>query len=48
MDLFGGELEFWREAGAGTEAVLTVPGEVAYDASQGGRSWLFLKKRAGG
>ena len=27
---FGGKLEFWSEAGAGTEAVLTVPAAVAY------------------
>ena len=29
-DRFGGKLEFWSEAGAGTEAVLTVPAAAAY------------------
>jgi signal transduction histidine kinase/ligand-binding sensor domain-containing protein len=43
---FGGKLEFWSDAGAGTEAVLTVPGAAAYGASKGGRlSFLRRKKR---
>ena len=41
---FGSKLEFWSEAGAGTEAVLTVPGAVAYGASYGGR-FSFLRRK---
>jgi len=41
---FGGKLEFWSEAGAGTEAVLTVPGAVAYGASNSGR-FSFLRRK---
>jgi signal transduction histidine kinase/ligand-binding sensor domain-containing protein len=41
---FGGKLEFWSEAGAGTEAVLTVPGAVAYGSSHGGR-FAFLRRK---
>jgi signal transduction histidine kinase/ligand-binding sensor domain-containing protein len=41
---FGGKLDFWSEAGAGTEAVLTVPGAVAYAASNGGR-FAFLRRK---
>ena len=37
-DRFGGKLEFWSEAGAGTEAVLTVPAAAAY----GGLQWRPL------
>jgi signal transduction histidine kinase/ligand-binding sensor domain-containing protein len=44
---FAGTLEFWSEAGAGTEAVLTVPGAVAYGASNGGRFWFLRRKKAG-
>jgi len=44
---FGGKLEFWSEAGAGTEAVLTVPGAVAYGASNGGRFSFLRRKKAG-
>lgn len=41
----GGKLEFWSEAGAGTEAVLTVPAAVAYATSRsGGFSFLRRKK----
>ena len=43
-DRFGGKLEFWSEAGAGTEAVLTVPAAVAYGASNGGR-FQFLRRK---
>jgi signal transduction histidine kinase len=43
-DRFGGKLEFWSEAGAGTEAVLTVPGAAAYAASNGGR-FAFLRRK---
>jgi len=41
---FGGKLDFWSEAGAGTEAVLTVPGAVAYGGSNGGR-FAFLRRK---
>ena len=43
-DRFGGKLEFWSEAGAGTEAVLTVPAAVAYGASNGGRVFVPPEK----
>ena len=36
---FGGKLEFWSEAGAGTEAVLTVPAAAAYANSNRSASW---------
>jgi signal transduction histidine kinase len=41
---FGGKLDFWSEAGAGTEAVLTVPAAVAYGPSNGGR-FSFLRRK---
>jgi signal transduction histidine kinase len=41
---FGGKLEFWSEAGAGTEAVLTVPAAAAYGASNGG-PFSFLRRK---
>jgi signal transduction histidine kinase len=44
---FGGKLEFWSEAGAGTEAVLTVPAGAAYGAANGGRFSLLRRKKAG-
>jgi len=44
VNRFGGKLEFWSEAGAGTEAVLTVPGAVAYGGSNGGR-FAFLRRK---
>ena len=43
-DRFGGKLEFWSEAGAGTEAVLTVPAAAAYGASNGG-PFSFLRRK---
>ncbi|HLN03669.1 MAG TPA: two-component regulator propeller domain-containing protein [Bryobacteraceae bacterium] len=43
-DRFGGKLEFWSEAGAGTEAVLTLPAAAAYGASNGG-SFSFLRRK---
>jgi signal transduction histidine kinase len=43
---FGGKLEFWSEAGAGAEAVLTVPGAAAYGASDGGRLSFLRRKKA--
>jgi len=44
---FGGKLEFWSDAGAGTEAVLTVPAAAAYGTSKGGRFSFFRRKKAG-
>ena len=41
---FGGKLDFWSEAGAGTEAVLTVPAAAAYGASKGG-AFSFLRRK---
>jgi signal transduction histidine kinase len=41
---FGGKLEFWSERGGGTEAVLSVPGAIAYDASDGPR-FSFLRRK---
>jgi signal transduction histidine kinase len=42
----GARLDVWSEAGAGTEARLTVPGAVAYEKSgDGGRFKLFRKTR---
>jgi signal transduction histidine kinase len=38
-DRFGGKLEFWSEAGAGTEAVLTVPARVAFAKSSAASGW---------
>jgi signal transduction histidine kinase len=35
----GAQLDFWSEAGAGTEVQLTVPGSIAYAASSGRRRW---------
>jgi signal transduction histidine kinase len=39
VDRFGGKLEFWSEAGAGTEAVLTVPARVAFAKSTAAGGW---------
>jgi signal transduction histidine kinase len=42
----GARLEFWSEAGAGTEVELTVPASVAYKASRNGHGFkLFDKAR---
>jgi signal transduction histidine kinase len=46
-DRFGGKLEFWSEAGAGTEAVLTVPAAAAYGASNGGPFSFLRRKKTG-
>jgi len=46
VDRFGGKLEFWSEAGAGTEAVLTVPAAAAYGASNGGAFSFLRGKKA--
>jgi signal transduction histidine kinase/ligand-binding sensor domain-containing protein len=45
---FGGKLEFWSEAGAGTEAVLTVPGAVAYGVTSNGGRFAFLRRKKTG
>jgi signal transduction histidine kinase len=48
----GARLDFWSEAGAGTEVQLTVPASVAYATSLDGSGpdgrgfWLFRKKRS--
>ena len=45
----GGQLDFWSEAGAGTEVQLTVPAAVAYETGHdGARSKLLRKVRNGG
>jgi len=41
----GSRLEFWSEAGAGTEVELRVPAAIAYEKQRGRRFWLF---RGGG
>jgi signal transduction histidine kinase len=46
VDRLGGKLEFWSDAGAGTEAVLTVPAAVAYGVSYGGRLSFLRRKKA--
>ena len=46
VDRFGGKLDFWSEAGAGTEAVLTVPAAAAYANSNGGRFSFLRRKKA--
>jgi len=42
----GGKLEFWSEAGAGTEAVLTVPAAAAYATFNGDRFSFMRRKKA--
>jgi hypothetical protein len=37
-------LEFWSEAGAGTEVELTVPASVAYEASREGHLFRFFRQ----
>ena len=41
---FGGKLEFWSEAGAGTDAALTVPAAAAY-ANRNGGPFSFLRRK---
>jgi signal transduction histidine kinase len=41
---FGGRVEFWSDAGAGTEVLLTVPGAVAYRAYHSG-PFSFLRRK---
>jgi signal transduction histidine kinase/ligand-binding sensor domain-containing protein len=40
----GAQLEFWSEAGAGTEVELTVPASVAYEASRNGHGFKLFRK----
>jgi signal transduction histidine kinase len=40
----GTKLDFWSEAGAGTEVQLTVPASVAYEISHDGVGSTFLRK----
>jgi ligand-binding sensor domain-containing protein/signal transduction histidine kinase len=43
----GARLDFWSEAGAGTEVQLTVPASIAYQTKSKQRlSWLLRRKRA--
>ena len=39
VERFGGKLDFWSEAGAGTEAALTVPAAIAYANSSAAGGW---------
>jgi len=40
----GAQLEFWSEAGAGTEVELTVPASVAYEASRNGGGFKLFRR----
>jgi signal transduction histidine kinase len=40
----GAQLDFWSEAGAGTEVQLTVPASVAYETSRDGVGSKLLRK----
>jgi len=42
----GARLEFWSEAGAGTEVELSIPSSIAYAAPRSGRFQLLRKKKA--
>jgi signal transduction histidine kinase/ligand-binding sensor domain-containing protein len=48
VNRFGGRLEFWSAAGAGTEALLTVPGAVAYGVASNGGPFAFLRRKKTG
>jgi signal transduction histidine kinase len=41
---FGARLDFWSEAGAGTEVQLTIPASVAYDKSHDGAGFRLFRK----
>jgi signal transduction histidine kinase len=43
----GARLDFWSEAGAGTEVELTVPASVAYGRSRNGPGFLLFRKKVG-
>jgi signal transduction histidine kinase len=42
----GARLEFWSEAGAGTEVEMSIPASSAYAAPRRGRFQLLRKKKA--
>ena len=42
----GARLEFWSEAGAGTEVELSIPASIAYAAPRSGRFHVFRRKKA--
>ena len=43
----GAQLEFWSEAGAGTEVELSIPASIAYGAARRSRRFqLFRRKKA--
>jgi hypothetical protein len=42
----GARLEFWSEAGAGTEVKLSIPASIAYGAARHGRFQLFRRRKA--
>jgi signal transduction histidine kinase/ligand-binding sensor domain-containing protein len=44
---FGGKLEVWSEAGAGTEIKLAVPAAIAYGRANAGRRFWFWRKKMG-
>jgi signal transduction histidine kinase len=44
--LAGAQLDFWSEAGAGTEVQVTVPAAVAYGKSRGSRAFRFFRSHA--
>ena len=41
----GAQLEFWSEAGAGTEVELSIPSSIAYGAARRGRFRLLTRKK---
>jgi signal transduction histidine kinase len=41
----GARLDFWSEAGAGTEVELSIPSSIAYTAADNGRRFPFLRKK---
>jgi len=41
----GGRLEFWSEAGAGTEVELSIPASIAYAAPRSGRRFQLIRKK---
>jgi signal transduction histidine kinase len=43
----GARLDFWSEAGAGTEVELTVPASVAYGTSRNGPGFRLFRKKVG-
>ena len=45
--LMGAQLDFWSEAGVGTEVQVTVPASVAYQNSREGHVFRWLRKTMG-